>query len=152
MMATPSYPSYSTGLFTDVWNPKKSPVRLVEPTWPAPLDYDTQCITPTLTLAGQTLTFADGHWAEDTAASDTNSRATPRGSSNKRPEASSEVQRLKKKVCDLEEENNALKLRVEVLLDMLTEAMAEVFVLEYTLKDLDEALEKRKKKRQEIFQ
>ncbi|XP_041931380.1 protein chibby homolog 1 [Alosa alosa] len=160
-LTTPPYPSYSTGLFTDVWNPKKSPVRqrTLAPSLFG-LSYGTRGpylgltpVTPTLTLTGQTLTFAAGHWVNDTATPRTTPTATSRDSCRERPEADPRVRRLTKKVRNLEEENNALKLHVELLLDMLTETTAEVYVLTYTLKDVDEALAKsRKKNSQEISQ
>ncbi|XP_062380213.1 protein chibby homolog 1-like [Sardina pilchardus] len=167
----PSYPSYSTGLFTDVWNPKRSPVRqsTLAPPSLFGLNYGTRnpylgltSVTPTLTLAGHTLTFVAGRWVDDTATPRTTPTATSRDHCREKPGAGadSRVRSLKKKARNLEEENtaleeenNALKLRVELLLDMWSDTMAEVCVLKYTLEDTEEALAKsRRKKGQEISQ
>ncbi|TWW81552.1 Protein chibby -like protein 1 ARPP-binding protein [Takifugu flavidus] len=57
---------------------------------------------PAMNLGGQTLKFEDGQWITESG-----------GHSSGR-----EVQRLKKRNLQLEEENNLLKLKIETLLDM----------------------------------
>lgn len=165
-LATPSYPSYSTSLFTDVWNPKRSPVR--HRSW-APsffgLGYSTgtgysanlghSSVTPKLCIAGQTLTFDGGQWVDEPAIPQTSSTATSRRSSMEsmgRFYANSRVRKLKRKVLNLEEENNALKVHVEMLLDMLADTMAELCAFKYTLQDTEQALAKCLKKKQAISQ
>lgn len=158
-----SYPSSCTGLFTDIWNPKGSPVRhrTLAPSffglgYSTPTGYSANIglstVTPKLTLAGQTLTFYDGHWVDEPTIFQTNSSATSRGSSKERLNADSRLRRLKKKVKNLEEENNGLKVRVEMLLDMLADTTAELCVFKYTLQDTEEALAKCLKKKQKISQ
>lgn len=47
-----------------------------------------------------------------------------------------EVQRLKKRNLQLEEENNLLRLKIEVLLDMLSESTAETHLIQKELEDV----------------
>ncbi|KAJ8405290.1 hypothetical protein AAFF_G00322810 [Aldrovandia affinis] len=67
---------------------------------------------PALSLAGHSFTFLEGHWVP----------SNPGESSESRPEA----RRLRREKQALQEENNALKLRLEALMDMLTEATARL--------------------------
>ncbi|CAK6961713.1 protein chibby homolog 1 [Scomber scombrus] len=60
---------------------------------------------PVMNIGGQSWKFEDGQWLTESGGN---------GSSR-------ELQRLKKRNGQLEEENNLLKLKIEILLDMLTE-------------------------------
>ncbi|KAL2077645.1 hypothetical protein ACEWY4_027149 [Coilia grayii] len=153
-LATPSYPTYGSGLFTDVWNPRRSPPR--RPIFQRSLfsvDHPTGGYgsTPTVTLDGQTFTFKTGRWVGD-ASNAANPTSITRGSSKKRPGsgADSKICSLKKEVCSLEEENNVLKLRHELMFDMLAEITTEACALQQALEDTEKALAKKVKKRQEI--
>ncbi|XP_013204240.2 protein chibby homolog 1 [Microtus ochrogaster] len=81
------------------------------------LDYG----TPTMNLAGQNLKFENGQWVADTVIS---------GGVDRR-----ETQRLRKRNQQLEEENNLLRLKVDILLDMLSQTTAESHLKD---KELDE--------------
>ena len=81
------------------------------------LDYG----TPTMNLAGQSLKFENGQWVADSVIS---------GGVDRR-----ETQRLRKRNQQLEEENNLLRLKVDILLDMLSETTAESHLKD---KELDE--------------
>lgn len=82
------------------------------------LDYNSRMATlgldgpPTLSLAGRSFTFVEGRWVSSSP-----------GESSK---SSSRLRRLKQRKQALEEENNALRLRQEVLMDMLSEAVAQL--------------------------
>uniref|UniRef100_H2V2U8 Chibby homolog 1 (Drosophila) n=1 Tax=Takifugu rubripes TaxID=31033 RepID=H2V2U8_TAKRU len=56
-------------------------------------------------IGGQTLKFEDGQWITESGVR--------------------EVQALERRNLELEEENNLLKLKIETLLDMLTETSVE---------------------------
>ncbi|XP_074247455.1 protein chibby homolog 1 isoform X2 [Saimiri boliviensis] len=60
--------------------------------------------SPTMNLAGQSLKFENGQWIAETGVS---------GGVDRR-----EVQRLRRRNQQLEEENNLLRLKVDILLDM----------------------------------
>uniref|UniRef100_A0A5F9C5V3 Chibby family member 1, beta catenin antagonist n=1 Tax=Oryctolagus cuniculus TaxID=9986 RepID=A0A5F9C5V3_RABIT len=66
------------------------------------LDYG----TPTMTLAGQSLKFENGQWITEVG-----------GAVDRR-----EAQRLRRRNQQLEEENNLLRLKVDILLDMVRRA------------------------------
>ncbi|XP_059104039.1 protein chibby homolog 1 isoform X3 [Peromyscus maniculatus bairdii] len=74
-----------------------------------------------MNLAGQNLKFENGQWVADTVIS---------GGVDRR-----ETQRLRKRNQQLEEENNLLRLKVDILLDMLSETTAESNLKD---KELDE--------------
>ncbi|XP_032122609.1 protein chibby homolog 1 isoform X3 [Sapajus apella] len=61
--------------------------------------------SPTMNLAGQSLKFENGQWIAETGVS---------GGVDRR-----EVQRLRRRNQQLEEENNLLRLKVDILLDMV---------------------------------
>ncbi|KAL0625366.1 Protein chibby-like protein 1 [Plecturocebus cupreus] len=85
--------------------------------------------SPTMNLAGQNLKFENGQWIAETGVS---------GGVDRR-----EVQRLRRRNQQLEEENNLLRLKVDILLDMLSESTAESHLME---KELDELRISRKRK------
>ncbi|KAJ6659011.1 hypothetical protein lerEdw1_019648 [Lerista edwardsae] len=99
-------------LFGNTFSPKKTPPRksaslsnlhLLDRTTrevELGLDYG----TPVMTLAGQSLKFENGQWVSDSLG----------GSGDRR-----ETQRLRKRNQQLEEENNLLRLKVDLLLDMV---------------------------------
>ncbi|NP_001405602.1 protein chibby homolog 1 isoform 2 [Mus musculus] len=74
-----------------------------------------------MNLAGQSLKFENGQWVADSVIS---------GGVDRR-----ETQRLRKRNQQLEEENNLLRLKVDILLDMLSETTAESHLKD---KELDE--------------
>ncbi|XP_030256664.1 protein chibby homolog 1 isoform X1 [Sparus aurata] len=75
---------------------------------------------PAMNIGGQTWKFEEGQWITESG-----------GNASSR-----ELQRLKKKNIQLEEENNLLKLKIEVLLDMLTETTVEYHLIEKEVEDL----------------
>ncbi|XP_028843958.1 protein chibby homolog 1 isoform X1 [Denticeps clupeoides] len=78
------------------------------------LDYG----APVMNIGGQSLKFEEGNWVSESG-----------GIISEK-----EVQKLKRRNVQLEEENNLLKLKVEILLDMLSETTAESHLLQ---KELD---------------
>ncbi|XP_075890836.1 protein chibby homolog 1 isoform X2 [Nelusetta ayraudi] len=75
---------------------------------------------PVLNIEGQTWKFEGGHWNTESG-----------GNVSGR-----ELQRLRKKNVQLEEENNLLKLKIEILLDMLTETTVEYHLMEKEVEDI----------------
>ncbi|XP_077406946.1 protein chibby homolog 1 isoform X1 [Vanacampus margaritifer] len=69
---------------------------------------------PSMNIGGHMLKFEDGQWVTESG-----------GNVSVR-----EVERLKKKNLQLEEENNILKLKIEILIDMLTESTVEYHLME----------------------
>ncbi|XP_050021765.1 protein chibby homolog 1 [Alexandromys fortis] len=104
-------------LFGSIFSPKKTPPRksaslsnlhsLDRSTRELELGLDYG--TPTMNLAGQNLKFENGQWVADTVIS---------GGVDRR-----ETQRLRKRNQQLEEENNLLRLKVDILLDMVSKAI-----------------------------
>ncbi|KAM8889016.1 protein chibby homolog 1 isoform 1-T1 [Synchiropus picturatus] len=100
-------------LFTSTFNPKKTPDRKSASLSSLhTLDRSTREIElgveygpPVMNIGGQTWKFEDGSWTSESGG----------GGSGR------EMQRLKKRNLQLEEENNLLKVKIEILLDMLTE-------------------------------
>ncbi|XP_019798959.1 protein chibby homolog 1 isoform X1 [Sagmatias obliquidens] len=90
------------------------------------LDYG----TPTMNLAGQSLKFENGQWIAETGVS---------GGVDRR-----EAQRLRRRNQQLEEENNLLRLKVDILLDMLSETTAESHLMEKELDELKSVSRRRK--------
>uniref|UniRef100_A0A3B5L0J4 Mitochondrial import receptor subunit TOM22 homolog n=1 Tax=Xiphophorus couchianus TaxID=32473 RepID=A0A3B5L0J4_9TELE len=64
---------------------------------------------PAMNLGGQSWKFEDGQWITESGGN----------------ASTKEVQRLKKRNLQLEEENNLLKSKIEVLMDMLDETLVE---------------------------
>lgn len=81
-----------------------------------------------MNIAGQILKFENGQWIAESGGTG----------------AQKEVQRLQKRNQLLEEENNLLRLKVEVLLDMLTETTADSHLKEKELDDLKNFSRRRK--------
>ncbi|KFP10246.1 Protein chibby 1, partial [Egretta garzetta] len=77
--------------------------------------------TPTMNLAGQSLKFENGQWVAESGSFTGDRR---------------EMQRLRKRNQQLEEENNLLRLKVDILLDMLSETTAESHLMEKELEEL----------------
>ncbi|XP_017271607.1 protein chibby homolog 1 [Kryptolebias marmoratus] len=75
---------------------------------------------PTMNIGGQSWKFEEGQWITESG-----------GNMSGR-----EVLRLRKRNVQLEEENNLLKLKIEVLLDMLTEATVEFHLMEKEVEDI----------------
>uniref|UniRef100_A0A8B9W9F9 Protein chibby homolog 1 n=1 Tax=Bos mutus grunniens TaxID=30521 RepID=A0A8B9W9F9_BOSMU len=107
-------------LFGSTFSPKKTPPRksaslsnlhnLDRSTREVELGLDYG--TPTMNLAGQSLKFENGQWIAETGIS---------GGVDRR-----EAQRLRRRNQQLEEENNLLRLKVDILLDMLDRSTREV--------------------------
>ncbi|XP_008312955.1 protein chibby homolog 1 isoform X3 [Cynoglossus semilaevis] len=115
-------------LFGNTFSPKKTPPRKSASLSSLhTLDRSTREIElgleygpPALNIGGQSLKFEDGQWLSETGGSTSNR----------------ELQRLKKRNLQLEEENNLLKLKIETLMDMLTETTVEYHMIEKELEDL----------------
>ncbi|XP_004634677.1 protein chibby homolog 1 [Octodon degus] len=125
-------------LFGNIFSPKKTPprksaslsnlqtldrsIRDVE----LGLNYG----TPTMNLAGQSLKFEKGQWIAEAGIG---------GGTEQR-----ETQRLRRRNQQLEEENNLLRLKVDILLDMLSETTAECHLMEKELEELKSVGRRRK--------
>ncbi|XP_028843960.1 protein chibby homolog 1 isoform X2 [Denticeps clupeoides] len=113
-------------LFSNTFSPKKTPPRksaslsnlhtLDRSTRETELGLDYGA--PVMNIGGQSLKFEEGNWVSESG-----------GIISEK-----EVQKLKRRNVQLEEENNLLKLKVEILLDMLSETTAESHLLQ---KELD---------------
>ncbi|CAG5910460.1 unnamed protein product [Menidia menidia] len=115
-------------LFGNTFSPKKTPPRKSASLSSLhTLDRSTREIElgleygpPAMNIGGQSWKFEDGQWI-------TESLGTTSGR---------ELQRLKKRNIQLEEENNLLKLKIEVLLDMLTETTVDYHLMEKEIEDI----------------
>ncbi|KAK9399921.1 protein chibby 1 [Crotalus adamanteus] len=124
-------------LFGNTFSPKKTPPRKSASLSNLhSLDRSTREIelgleygTPVMTLTGQSLKFENGQWITESF-----------GSSGDRRE----TQRLRKRNQQLEEENNLLRLKVDLLLDMLSETTAESHLMEKELEELKNYSRRRK--------
>ncbi|XP_059792959.1 protein chibby homolog 1 isoform X1 [Balaenoptera ricei] len=125
-------------LFGSTFSPKKTPPRksaslsnlhnLDRSTREVELGLDYGM--PTMNLAGQSLKFENGQWIAETGIS---------GGVDRR-----EAQRLRRRNQQLEEENNLLRLKVDILLDMLSETTAESHLMEKELDELKSVSRRRK--------
>ncbi|XP_026926531.1 protein chibby homolog 1 isoform X1 [Prionailurus bengalensis] len=125
-------------LFGNTFSPKKTPPRksaslsnlhnLDRSTREVELGLDYG--TPTMNLAGQSLKFENGQWIAEMGIS---------GGVDRR-----EAQRLRRRNQQLEEENNLLRLKVDILLDMLSETTAESHLMEKELEELKSTSRRRK--------
>ncbi|CAN2391409.1 Chibby homolog 1, partial [Pristimantis euphronides] len=88
------------------------------------LDYG----APSIDIAGQSLKFENGQWIAESG-----------GTGSQK-----ELQRLRKRNLQLEEENNLLRLKVEILLDMLSEATAESHLKDKELEEMKSLSVRRK--------
>ncbi|XP_048871013.1 protein chibby homolog 1 [Brienomyrus brachyistius] len=115
-------------LFGNTFSPKKTPPRKSASLSNLhSLDRSTREIelgleygTPVMNLGDQSLKFEEGQWISESG-----------GSVSGR-----EMQRLKKRNLQLEEENNLLRLKVDILLDMLSETTAESHLMEKELEEV----------------
>uniref|UniRef100_A0AAQ4P557 Chibby 1, beta catenin antagonist n=1 Tax=Gasterosteus aculeatus aculeatus TaxID=481459 RepID=A0AAQ4P557_GASAC len=83
---------------------------------------------PAMNLGGQSWKFEEGQWISESVGN---------GSGK-------EFQRLKKRNVQLEEENNLLKLKIEILLDMLTETTVEYHLMEKEAEDIKTQIRRKK--------
>ncbi|XP_040215403.1 protein chibby homolog 1 [Rana temporaria] len=88
------------------------------------LDYG----SPSISIAGQSLKFENGQWITESG-----------GTGSQK-----DLQRLRKRNLQLEEENNLLRLKVDILLDMLSETTAESHLKEKELEELKSLSGRRK--------
>ncbi|XP_050179542.1 protein chibby homolog 1 isoform X3 [Myiozetetes cayanensis] len=134
-------------LFGNSFSPKKTPPRkwasltnlhFVSPTACGLLQMDRSTRevelgleygTPSMNLAGQSLKFENGQWVSESGSFTGDRR---------------ELQRLRKRNQQLEEENNLLRLKVDILLDMLSETTAESHLMEKELEELKQHSRRRK--------
>ncbi|XP_020371639.1 protein chibby homolog 1 [Rhincodon typus] len=124
-------------LFGNVFSPKKTPPRKsaslsslhtldrVSREIELGLDHG----APVMNIGGQSLKFDNGQWVSESV-----------GDSG----IHKEVQRLRKRNQQLEEENNLLRLKIDILLDMLSETTAESHLMEKELEELKTHNRKRK--------
>ncbi|XP_070707961.1 protein chibby homolog 1 isoform X2 [Pempheris klunzingeri] len=123
-------------LFGNTFSPKKTPPRKSASLSSLhTLDRSTREIElgldygpPVMNIGGQSWKFEEGQWMTESGGN----------------APSRELQRLKKKNVQLEEENNLLKLKIEILLDMLTETTVEYHLMEKEVEDV-KTLHRRKK-------
>ncbi|XP_026550660.1 protein chibby homolog 1 [Notechis scutatus] len=124
-------------LFGNTFSPKKTPPRKSASLSNLhSLDRSTREIelgleygTPVMTLTGQSLRFENGQWIPESFGSNGDRR---------------ETQRLRKRNQQLEEENNLLRLKVDLLLDMLSETTAESHLMGKELEELKNYSRRRK--------
>lgn len=124
-------------LFGSTFSPKKTPSKSASLSNLHNLDRSTREVelgldygTPTMNLAGQSLKFENGQWIAESGIS---------GGVDRR-----EAQRLRRRNQQLEEENNLLRLKVDILLDMLSETTAESHLMEKELDELKGVSQRRK--------
>ncbi|XP_030631729.1 protein chibby homolog 1 [Chanos chanos] len=115
-------------LFGNTFSPKKTPPRKSASLSNLhTLDRSTREVelgleygAPVMNIGGQSLKFEEGQWIAESGGS----------------VSGKELQRLKKRNLQLEEENNLLKLKIDLLLDMLSETTAESHLIQKELDDL----------------
>uniref|UniRef100_W5KN37 Chibby 1, beta catenin antagonist n=1 Tax=Astyanax mexicanus TaxID=7994 RepID=W5KN37_ASTMX len=123
-------------LFGNTFSPKKTPPRKSASLNSLhTLDRSTREVelgveygAPVLNIGGQSLKFEEGQWITESGGN----------------MSSKEVQKLKKRNLQLEEENNLLKLKIELLLDMLTETTAESHLVQKELEDMKNHYKRKK--------
>ncbi|XP_072312218.1 protein chibby homolog 1 isoform X2 [Eucyclogobius newberryi] len=115
-------------LFGSTFSPKKTPPRKAASLSSLhTLDRSTREVElgteygpPCMNIGGQTWKFEDGQWITESGGTVSNK----------------EMQRLKKRNAQLEEENNLLKLKIEILMDMHTETTVQYHLKEKELEEL----------------
>ncbi|XP_062234987.1 protein chibby homolog 1 isoform X1 [Platichthys flesus] len=115
-------------LFGNTFSPKKTPPRRSASLSSLhTLDRSTREVElgleygpPVMNIGGQSMKFEDGQWITESG-ENTSGR---------------EAQRLKKRNVQLEDENNLLKLKIEILMDMLTETTVEYHLMEKEVEDV----------------
>ncbi|XP_018616933.1 protein chibby homolog 1 isoform X1 [Scleropages formosus] len=125
-------------LFGNTFSPKKTPPRRSASLSNLhTLDRSTREIelgleygAPVMNIGGQSLKFEDGQWISDSGGS----------------VSAKEVQKLKKRNLQLEEENNLLRLKIDILLDMLSETTAESHLMAKELEEMREENQTKRKK------
>ncbi|XP_076856477.1 protein chibby homolog 1 [Brachyhypopomus gauderio] len=123
-------------LFGNTFSPKKTPPRKSASLSNLhTLDRSTREVelgleygAPVMNIGGQSLKFEDGQWITESGGTVSNK----------------EVQKLKKRNLQLEEENNLLKLKIDILLDMLSETTAESHVIQKELEDMKNHYKRKK--------
>uniref|UniRef100_A0A4W4FFK3 Chibby homolog 1 (Drosophila) n=1 Tax=Electrophorus electricus TaxID=8005 RepID=A0A4W4FFK3_ELEEL len=123
-------------LFGNTFSPKKTPPRKSASLSNLhTLDRSTREVelgleygAPVMNIGGQSLKFEDGQWITESGGTVSNK----------------EVQKLKKRNLQLEEENNLLKLKIDILLDMLSETTAESHVMQKELEDMKNHYKRKK--------
>ncbi|XP_062859861.1 protein chibby homolog 1 isoform X2 [Trichomycterus rosablanca] len=123
-------------LFGNIFSPKKTPPRksaslsnlhtLDRST--RELELGLEYGAPVMNIGGQSLKFEDGQWIIESGGN----------------VSSKELQKLKKRNLQLEEENNLLKLKIDLLFDMLSETTAESHLIQ---KELEEVKNRYKQKK-----
>lgn len=117
-------------LFGNTFSPKKVPARKAASLSSLhSLDRSTREIElgtdygpPSMRIGGQMWKFEDGEWITEGGGTVSNK----------------EMQKLKKMNLQLEEENNLLKLKIELLMDMLTETTVQNHLMQKELEEIKE--------------
>ncbi|XP_029383889.1 protein chibby homolog 1 isoform X2 [Echeneis naucrates] len=129
-------------LFGNTFSPKKTPPRKSASLSSLhTLDRSTREIElgleygpPVMNIGGQSWKFEEGQWSSGNNFANTeHGLVMPESGGNA---SGRELQRLKKRNVQLEEENNLLKLKIEILLDMLTETTVEYHLMEKEVEDI----------------
>nr|XP_057917263.1 protein chibby homolog 1 isoform X2 [Doryrhamphus excisus] len=115
-------------LFGNTFSPKKIPPRksaslsslhkLDRST--RELELGLECGPPMMNIGGHALKFEDGHWITESGGN----------------VSSREMERIRKRNTQLEEENNILKLKIEILLDMLTQSTVDYHLMEKEVQEI----------------
>ncbi|XP_053545024.1 protein chibby homolog 1 [Bombina bombina] len=123
-------------LFGNTFSPKKTPPRksaslsnlhaLDRTTKETELGLDYG--SPNITIAGQSMKFENGQWITESGGTGSHK----------------EIQRLRKRNQQLEEENNLLRLKADILLDMLSETTAESHLKDKELEEMRNLSARRK--------
>ncbi|KAM3592124.1 uncharacterized protein V6R79_013146 [Siganus canaliculatus] len=115
-------------LFGNTFSPKKTPPRKSASLSSLhTLDRSTREVElgleygpPLMNIGGQTWKFEEGQWITESGGN----------------VSSRELQRLKKRNLQLEEEKNLLQLKIEILMDMLTETTTEYHLMKKEVEDM----------------
>ncbi|XP_034049942.1 protein chibby homolog 1 [Thalassophryne amazonica] len=115
-------------LFGNTFSPKKTPPRKCASLSSLhtldrslrEVELGLECGPPVMKIEGQSWKFDGGHWTTESGGTVSNK----------------EMQRLKKKNEQLQEENNLLKLKIEILMDMLTEMAVDYHTMENEVEEI----------------